>query len=59
MPLPYLMRSTIQQEAKYRNTFGPGFIAYEHGHVINLPYPAISLRGIRDKIEENVTPGVL
>jgi hypothetical protein len=58
-PLPYLMRSTIEQEAKYRTAFGPGFIAYEHGYVANLPYPAISVRGLRNKIEENVTSSVL
>lgn len=58
-PIPYLLRSTVEQAKKYEKTFGPGFIVYEHGLVAGLPYPAISARGLRDIIDKGTLGEIL
>lgn len=58
-PVPYIVRSAKEQYDRYVSVYGAGFIAYEHGFTAGLPYPAISLRGMRDQIEKNVTPAIL
>ena len=58
-PLHFLAGRTQLQYAKYKKTYGDGFIVYEHGYVEPCEYPAVSARALRSIIAQGIQHGIL